>query len=46
METQLLIDNQSRPANNGATFERRHPVSNAVVTRAAAGERGRRHGRC
>ncbi len=37
MESQLLIDNQSRPATAGATFERRHPVTNAVVTRAAAG---------
>lgn len=37
MEAQLLIDNQARPAKTGSTFERRHPVSNAVVTRAAAG---------
>jgi acyl-CoA reductase-like NAD-dependent aldehyde dehydrogenase len=37
MEAQLLIDNEIRPAKAGATFERRHPVSNAVVTRAAAG---------
>lgn len=37
MEAQLLIDNQSRSASSGATFERRHPVSNAVVTRVAAG---------
>lgn len=37
MEAQLLIDNQNRPATAGATFERRHPVSNEVVTRAAAG---------
>jgi acyl-CoA reductase-like NAD-dependent aldehyde dehydrogenase len=37
MEAQLLIDNETRPAKAGATFERRHPVSNAVVTRAAAG---------
>ena len=37
MEAQLVIDNQNRAAKSGATFERRHPVSNAVVTRAAAG---------
>ena len=37
METQLLIDNETRPAKAGSTFVRRHPVSNAVVTRAAAG---------
>ena len=37
MEAQLLIDNESRPAKAGATFERRHPVTNEVVTRAAAG---------
>jgi len=37
MESQLLIDNVGRPAKAGATFERRHPVSNALVTRAAAG---------
>jgi acyl-CoA reductase-like NAD-dependent aldehyde dehydrogenase len=36
METQLLIDNQSRGALSAKTFERRHPVSNEVVTRAAA----------
>jgi acyl-CoA reductase-like NAD-dependent aldehyde dehydrogenase len=37
METQLLIDNELRAATNGATFERRHPVSGEIVTRAAAG---------
>jgi acyl-CoA reductase-like NAD-dependent aldehyde dehydrogenase len=37
METQLLIDNQARAAQRGKTFERRHPTSGAVVTRAAAG---------
>lgn len=37
MESQLLIDNEARSAVNGATFERRHPTSGAVVTRAAAG---------
>jgi acyl-CoA reductase-like NAD-dependent aldehyde dehydrogenase len=38
METQLLIDNQARAAKTGATFERRHPTSGAVVTRAAAAD--------
>jgi acyl-CoA reductase-like NAD-dependent aldehyde dehydrogenase len=33
---QLLIGGQSRPASSGATFERRNPLSEAVVTRAAA----------
>ena len=37
MESQLLIDNEARSATNGATFERRHPTTGAVVTRAAAG---------
>lgn len=37
METQLLIDNEWRAAKAGQTFERRHPVTDAVVTRAAAG---------
>jgi len=37
MEAQLFINNESRPATAGATFERRHPVSNELVTRAAAG---------
>lgn len=37
MLTQLLIDNENRPARAGATFERRHPVSNELVTLAAAG---------
>lgn len=37
METQLLIDNEARPAKGGNTFERRHPTTGAVVTRAAAG---------
>lgn len=36
MEVQLLIDNQSVAAGNGKTFERRNPVSGAVVTTAAA----------
>ncbi|WP_151446133.1 aldehyde dehydrogenase [Lacisediminimonas profundi] len=36
MKTQLIIDNQERAATGGATFERRHPVSNELVTLAAA----------
>jgi len=36
METQLLIDNEWLAAANGATFERRHPTTGDVVTRAAA----------
>ncbi|KQY80942.1 aldehyde dehydrogenase [Pelomonas sp. Root1444] len=35
-DVQLLIAGQSRPASSGATFERRNPLSEAVVTRAAA----------
>jgi acyl-CoA reductase-like NAD-dependent aldehyde dehydrogenase len=38
METQLLIDNQARAAKAGATFERRHPTTGDVVTRAAAAD--------
>ncbi len=40
MDAQLLIDNESRAASGGATFERRHPTTDAVVTRAAAGTVG------
>lgn len=36
METQLIIDNTPKAAASGATFERRHPMSGDVVTRAAA----------
>lgn len=36
MKTELIIDNTPRPAENGATFERRHPVSQEVVTTGAA----------
>jgi len=36
MKSQLLIDNDWVNAQGGATFERRHPVSNAIVTEAAA----------
>jgi acyl-CoA reductase-like NAD-dependent aldehyde dehydrogenase len=37
MQTELLIDNESRAASSQATFERRHPTTGNVVTRAAAG---------
>lgn len=36
METQLLIDNESVTAENGATFERIAPASGKAVTRSAA----------
>ena len=36
METQLLIDNQTRAAKSGSTFEPRHPTSGDLVTRGAA----------
>lgn len=36
MESQLLIHNEWTNSESGATFERRHPVSNALVTTAAA----------
>ncbi|ATG22308.1 salicylaldehyde dehydrogenase [Ralstonia pickettii] len=32
----LLIGGENRPATNGATFERRNPVNDAVASRAAA----------
>jgi acyl-CoA reductase-like NAD-dependent aldehyde dehydrogenase len=32
----LLINGKDTPAANGATFERRNPITNEVVTRAAA----------
>ena len=35
-ETNLLIAGKDRPASNGATFDRVSPVTNEVVTRAAA----------
>ena len=35
-DVQLLIAGQSRPASSGATFERCNPLSETVVTRAAA----------
>lgn len=37
MEARLLIDNEKRTARRGTSFERRHPISDEVVTRAAAG---------
>ena len=37
METELLIDNQKNAAEGGAIFERHHPTSGNIVTRAAAG---------
>lgn len=37
MESQLLIDNQWVPAQDGAVFERRHPVSGNLITKASAG---------
>lgn len=36
MEAKLLIDNQWIDAQDGAVFERLHPVSQEVVTLAAA----------
>ena len=36
MKSQLLIDNDWVNAQDGATFERRHPVSNALITESAA----------
>jgi salicylaldehyde dehydrogenase len=36
MKAQLLIDNQWVNAENDAKFERRHPVSNALVTEASS----------
>jgi acyl-CoA reductase-like NAD-dependent aldehyde dehydrogenase len=36
MHTQLIIDNAARPASNGATFERRHPLSGELISTGAA----------
>lgn len=36
MDISLYIDGQSRPASNGAVFERKNPISGEVVTRAPA----------
>ncbi|SEK13330.1 Acyl-CoA reductase [Variovorax sp. OK605] len=38
MQTELIIDNQKRAAHGNAIFERRHPTSGDIVTRAAAGD--------
>ena len=37
MQSELILDNEKRVAQGGATFERRHPTTNKVVTTAAAG---------
>jgi acyl-CoA reductase-like NAD-dependent aldehyde dehydrogenase len=36
MQTQLIIDNAGRDARAGKTFERRNPLTDAVVTKGAA----------
>jgi acyl-CoA reductase-like NAD-dependent aldehyde dehydrogenase len=36
MQTELVINNVSRPAEHGATFERKHPVTGELVTVGAA----------
>ena len=36
MQTQLIIDNESRDAHDGRTFERRNPLTGDVVTEGAA----------
>jgi acyl-CoA reductase-like NAD-dependent aldehyde dehydrogenase len=36
MRTQLIIDNRSRDAHDGRTFERRNPLTGDVVTEGAA----------
>jgi len=36
MDSSLLIDNKDVAASNGATFERRNPLTSEVATRAAA----------
>ena len=38
MEASLVIDNKPRSSKSGATFERKSPVTGAVVTKASAGE--------
>jgi acyl-CoA reductase-like NAD-dependent aldehyde dehydrogenase len=37
MDAHLLIDNDTRASENGATFERRSPATGEVVSRGAAG---------
>jgi acyl-CoA reductase-like NAD-dependent aldehyde dehydrogenase len=36
LQTQLIIDNEPRGGREGKTFERRHPVTGALVTESAA----------
>ena len=36
MQTQLIIDNESRKAHDGRTFERRNPLTGDLVTESAA----------
>ncbi len=36
MDADLFIDNEGRPASDGATFERLDPMTNRLATRAAA----------
>ena len=36
VQTQLIIDNKPQDATGGGTFERRHPLTGDLVTRAAA----------
>ncbi|MHA7292013.1 aldehyde dehydrogenase [Arthrobacter sp. MDT3-24] len=36
MQTQLIIDNQPRDGREGKTFERRHPLTGALVTESSA----------
>lgn len=36
MKTQLIIDNKATNSSDGATFERRHPLTGEVVTTSAA----------
>ena len=36
MQTQLIIDNESRDAQDGRTFERRNPLTGDIVTEGAA----------
>ncbi|OCJ04118.1 dehydrogenase [Agrobacterium sp. 13-626] len=36
MDTYLYIDNKEQPSATGATFERRNPASDAVISRGAA----------
>ena len=42
MKVDFIIDGASVGAANGATYERRDPVTGKVASEAAAAERGRR----